>query len=187
MAPRMDFATLGCLSLALAACDAPPPPGELVGQYKIVGSLASDTCGPGLGATQALSFDVQLRDDEGVGYWVFADREPAPGTLDATGKFSFEQRGGWTLVNPNPQLGYNGCRVAQIETIYGTVDLPQGDAGVSDGGVSQALGGLIGSNTIDVIPIPGDDCTPALAAQGGPLTTLPCRVTYTITGTRLND
>lgn len=178
MAIRTSLVALAVGGLC-GACDPPPPPGELVGRYRIDGTVRADSCGPGLGARRTIAFTVEVREDDGTGYWLFGDREPRPGRLDDDGNFSFEQRGGWTLVEPRPDVGYGGCRVAQLETIDGR--LGRLGAG-ADAGDDSALSG---TNTIDVVPLQGDDCSPALGAQGGPFLALPCRVQYELSGTRV--
>ncbi len=169
------------VAILLGACETPPPPGELVGRYRITGTMATDSCGPGLGATRALTFTAELRDDEGVGYWLFGDQEATPGTLDSAGAFSFQQQGGWTLVNPVPERGYAGCRVAQVETIDGKIVIA-GSAEDAD----VTIADLSGAHTIDIVPLTGDDCSPALSTYGGPWLSLPCRVSYTLKGARLD-
>lgn len=169
------------VAILLSGCDAPPPPGELVGRYRIIGTIATDTCGPGLGANRSIAFTAELRDDSGVGYWLFGDRKPTPGTIDADGNFLFQQQGGWTLVNPVPERGYAGCRVAQVETIDGKIAMDTVDVETD-----EEISDLSGANTIDVVPLAGDDCTPALAVQGGPWLALPCRLAYTLKGARLD-
>lgn len=159
----------------LGGCDTPPPPGELVGRYRVSGALEADSCGPGLGANRSIAFDVELREDDASGYWLFGDRAPSPGTLDDEGNFLFQQRGGWTLIDPRPELGYAGCHVTQLETIDGKIERDPLALTADDDA-------LTGSNTIDVVPVRGDDCSPALASQGGPFFALPCRIEYEISG-----
>jgi hypothetical protein len=179
MGARISVIAVALGSL-LGSCKLPPPPGELVGHFRIAGTMGADSCGPGLGANHSITFEVEMRDDEGTGYWLYGDRKPSPGTLDGEGNFVFQRRGGWTLIEPRPDLGYGGCRVAQLETIDGHVTR---DASGADAGDSDAL---TGSNTIDVVPVQGDDCSKALAAQGGPFLALPCRVQYALSGTRID-
>lgn len=170
---------VGCL----AACETPPPPGELVGRYSVTGTVESDSCGPGLGANRAVAFTAELRDDSGTGYWIFADLRPTPGSLDEDGSFFFQQQAAWTLVSPRPGSSYTGCRVTQVETIDGKIARDDSDAGVDN---TAAGIGLTASNTIDLVPLAGDDCSPGLATQGGPLMALPCRVEYQLVGVPLD-
>ena len=66
------------------------PPGELVGEYAIRGTLLENTCGDeALPANERLDFNVQIRDDGVQALWLL--NPPArPGTLSDDGKFDFE-------------------------------------------------------------------------------------------------
>jgi hypothetical protein len=110
------------------------------------------------------------------------------------------------VVEPDRFRGYVGCSVTQRDIftfVVETVDLGTGaDAGVEDGdgedaGVADAstdeeseadagpeptLLTLTGSQTTEIVPLAGSDCTPAVAALGGPFLSLPCRVEYVLSG-----
>ncbi|MGD8859366.1 MAG: hypothetical protein PVI30_05090 [Myxococcales bacterium] len=81
---------LPSLLLTIGGCAMPPPPGELVGEYAVDGALMENTCGSdAVPAVDPLRFQVQLRDDEGVGLWLMSP--PArEGTLEGDGSFRFE-------------------------------------------------------------------------------------------------
>jgi len=77
----------------------------------------------------------------------------------------------------------------------GTEDGGIADAGTEDGGTADAgtdeqpdastepeLFTLRGSQTTTIVPLAGSDCTPAVAALGGPFLALPCRVEYVLSG-----
>jgi len=72
----------------------------------------------------------------------------------------------------------------------GVEDAGVEDAGVEDGGVDEesdagvepVLLTLTGSQITEIIPLTGSDCTPAVAALGGPFLALPCRVEYVLSG-----
>lgn len=175
----------------------PPPPGDLVGRYQITGTMDTDSCGPGFGANRSVRFDAELRRDDDTAFWIFGDLDPTTGTLDDNGAFLFQRQGGWTLVDAKPEIGYAGCRVGQLETIQGAVlrsaladdadagaeDAGEGDASDDEIDIEIAQPALTGRNTIDIVPLTGDDCSPALSTQGGPFLALPCRVAYQLTGT----
>ena len=89
-----------------------------------------------------------------------------------------------------------------IETDGGVADGGVADGGVADGGVADGgtedagtdedsepdagpapiLLTLTGSQTTEITPLTGSDCTPAVAALGGPFLSLPCRVEYVLSG-----
>ena len=52
----------------------------------------------------------------------------------------------------------------------------------TDAGVDPLLVTISGSQTTEIEPLAGADCTPAVAALGGPFLSLPCRVEYVLTG-----
>ena len=72
----------------------------------------------------------------------------------------------------------------------GVEDAGVEDGGVEDGGVDEesdagvepVLLTLTGSQITEIIPLTGSDCTPAVAALGGPFLALPCRVEYVLSG-----
>jgi hypothetical protein len=129
----------------VSACAMPEPPGELVGAYRIEGTLLENTCGStAVPAADPLRFDVELRSDGDTGLWV---RVPPPrsGRLDDDGAFRFELQSSFaTRSEPNEPAetltemqiealadpdGYQRldqpaaqrCRLLVTELIHGTV------------------------------------------------------------------
>jgi hypothetical protein len=110
------------------------------------------------------------------------------------------------VLQPDRFRGYVGCSVTQrdvftfvVETVEpgteadgGVADGGVQDGGVADGGVDEESGAdagveptfltLSGSQTTEIVPLTGSDCTPAVAALGGPFLSLPCRVEYVLSG-----
>ncbi len=115
------------------------------------------------------------------------------------------------VIEPDRFRGYVGCSVTQRDVFTFEVDVPEietavdagvgddggvaDDAGVeADGGVDAGVDGgvdagidptltlLSGTQSTEIIPLAGSDCTPAVAAVGGPFLSLPCRVEYVLTG-----
>lgn len=84
--------------LLLSGCNVQPP-GELVGEYAVRGSLLENTCGSAaLPAADPLDFQVQIRDDGISALWLLTP--PArPGTLDDDGDFEFETESSF-VVDP---------------------------------------------------------------------------------------
>ena len=131
--------------------------------------------------------------------------------IEKEGEFTFQVSQSWMVVEPNRFRGFVGCSVTQrdvftfvVDTLDVEIDSDAGvadagvddggieDAGVDDGGVdeeSEADAGvepvlltLTGSQITEIIPLTGSDCTPAVAALGGPFLALPCRVEYVLSG-----
>src|SRR5690348_14651619 len=84
-----SFLILGCCAAA-TACAAGSAAGTLVGQYNVTGVLVENTCGQtALPTTNPLSFAVEIREADGVGYWVPAKSSQNMGSVRDDGTFSF--------------------------------------------------------------------------------------------------
>jgi len=116
--------------------------------------------------------------------------------VEKDGEFTFQVSQSWMVIQPDRFRGYVGCSVTQRDVFTFDVEPVEvgADAGVEDGGANDAgsdldagtepnLLTLSGSQTTEIVPIAGSDCTPAVAALGGPFLSLPCRVEYVLTGT----
>lgn len=185
---------------ALAACSGELP-GDLVGDYAVTGTLVDHTCGKqALPAADPMLFDVELREDNGQGFWIV--QPPAhTGTLSPDGAFHFESEstqllsaGPVGVSEPDPEREADPetaadperfestttraqCTLRIHETIRGTVHRPDADGGMNDVGAD-----LSGENEIEVQAASDTDCDFALQAQGGIWEQLPCRVSYELAG-----
>ena len=65
-----------------------------------------------------------------------------------------------------------------VEEVDGDEDAASG----ADAGLEPLLLSMTGSQSTEIEPLSGADCTPAVAALGGPFLSLPCRVEYVLTG-----
>lgn len=186
----------------------PEPVGELVGAYRIEGALIENSCGSAaVPAADPLRFDVELRDDDGIGLWL---RVPPPrsGRLDDDGEFRFEVQATYAASSePNepPETltemqiealadpsGYEQldrppaqrCGLMVTELIQGTVLHDSRDDGEPSFRPEDEddVVDLVGQNEISIRGVPGTDCSPALATQGGPFLALPCRIDYELEG-----
>lgn len=172
-------------------------PGESVGIYRVVGTLEENSCGStGLQAVDPLLFNVEIRDDDGIGVWAIGQKPFILGTIKSNGDFLFRLEDRFTVrppqpepdPEPNPESFFDPetyrepaeCYLSQVEVIRGTV-ASEGRASSLDGG-ADAIVDLFGSDTIDVQPILNADCSDVLASVGGPFETLPCRTVYTLEG-----
>lgn len=191
------FALLVC-----AGCQPALPPGELVGDFHVVGTLEENTCGSsGIDPIDPLIFDVEIRADRGDGIWRMDRQTVVRGGLDDEGRFTFTTRTQIDLPRPaDPELG-NGCTLEQREVIRGVLEMDDGiadaglEAGVGDAGAQDRDAGDAGDagrplargfeaeNTIELVPTPGSQCAYALAIYGGPFLILPCQVKYTLDAT----
>lgn len=204
---RTGGVLLALASLPLAAvataCRPAAQPGERLGTFAITGTLQDNACGDGFQPDLMLAFNAELRRTDSVAYWKMGEAPATSGTIDANGNFRFRSQ---SLIEAWPQNaaeGVVGCRFVQTETISGRVtalvlsetdagdagqpsDAFSHDAGRADSGARDA--GPVGTmelsatNTVDIAPSPGSDCTPALTFAGGPFAALPCRVSFVLDG-----
>jgi hypothetical protein len=199
------FRSAPLAALVLAACSAELP-GDLVGAYAVTGTLVEHTCGmAALPADDPMVFDVELRENEGQGFWIV--RPPArTGQLDGEGAFHFEAESSRTLtedrsavVEPDPEREadpefaadperFEGtaeratCTLLVHESITGSVHRPEHDSGE---GTEAA--DLVADNDVEVRSAPDTDCDFILASEGGLWEQLPCRVSYTLEGVLLES
>ena len=172
------------------------PPGEAVGTFNAVGFMVEQSCGEAIPAPDPLDLDFELRSESnGRAYWRRLGGSMFAG-VEKDGEFTFQVSQSWMVIQPDRFRGYVGCSVTQRDVFTFDVEPVEvgADAGVEDGGANDAgsdldagtepnLLTLSGSQTTEIVPIAGSDCTPAVAALGGPFLSLPCRVEYVLTGT----
>jgi hypothetical protein len=183
----MRYLLLGGILLT-AACwsQGEEPPGEPVGAFEATGLMVEQSCGAAIPAADPLDLSFDLRAEAGGrAYW----RRPGGPMFAGVYKdseYTFTVSQSWTVIEPDRFRGFVGCSVTQRDTftfVVEEVDTTEGDDEVGvDGGVEPALLGLSGSQTTEITPLSGADCTPAVAAAGGPFLSLPCRVEYVLTG-----
>lgn len=168
-------------------------PGEIVGQFEVVGLMVEQSCGAGIPAPDPLDLSFELRlEENGRAFY----RQPSGAVFAGTGAdgvYTFQVSQSWMAVQPDQFRGYAGCSVTQRDVFTFVVEEPEIDP-TTDGGVEsqEADGGeteidptlvkLKGAQSTDVTPLSGSNCGPAIVAFGGPFLALPCRVEYVLTG-----
>ena len=187
------------------------PPGEPVGTFNAVGFMVEQSCGAAVPAPDPLDLDFELRSESnGRAYWRKLGGAMFAG-VEKDGEFTFQVSQSWMVLQPDRFRGFVGCSVTQrdvftfvVETVEPGTEADGGvadggvqdggvqDGGVADGGVDEESGAdagveptfltLSGSQTTEIVPLTGSDCTPAVAALGGPFLSLPCRVEYVLSG-----
>jgi hypothetical protein len=177
------------------------PPGQPIGTFNAVGFMVEQSCGAAIPAPDPLDLDFELRSEfNGRAYWRRLGGSMFAG-VERDGEYTFQVSQSWMVIEPDRFHGFVGCSVTQrdiftflvetvevdIETDGGVADGGVEDGGVADGGAEDAgpapiLLTLTGSQTTEITPLTGSDCTPAVAALGGPFLSLPCRVDYVISG-----
>lgn len=180
-----------------------------MGQYEVRGALSENTCAEGYPSPTDLYFHVELRDDAtGTGHWKLPNAGLSSGELDlADGTFRFEDRQEVVGIAPSPAA--RGCTLARVEVVSGTLSAEPSDAGLQDAGAND--GGtedagdagdagtepeaprvpgedrFVGTTVITVSPTAGSDCGALLDPSQGGFPTLPCSITYEMTGRRVPD
>ncbi|MBW1830133.1 MAG: hypothetical protein JRJ10_00305 [Deltaproteobacteria bacterium] len=177
------------------------PPGQPIGTFNAVGFMVEQSCGAAIPAPDPLDLDFELRSEfNGRAYWRRLGGSMFAG-VERDGEYTFQVSQSWMVIEPDRFRGFVGCSVTQrdiftflvetvevdIETDGGVADGGVEDGGVADGGAEDAgpapiLLTLTGSQTTEITPLTGSDCTPAVAALGGPFLSLPCRVEYVLSG-----
>ncbi len=195
--------TLFGLPLLVLGCwgQGEEPPGEAIGTFNAVGFMVEQSCGAAIPAPDPLDLDFELRSEfNGRAYWRLLGGAMFAG-VEKDGEYTFQVSQSFMVIEPDRFRGFVGCSVTQRDVftfVVETVELgTEADGGVEDGGnedggtdeESEADAGpepilltLTGSQTTEITPLTGSDCTPAVAALGGPFLSLPCRVEYVLSG-----
>ncbi len=192
--------------LAASGCQpsASDSAGDLVGVYAIKGALVTNTCGQqALPAVNPLKFEVEIRQDDRVGYWQTDKQPQRAGELDEDGAFLFvgEQTslvssmrtarndlepGEFVSLTPDFDLKTTNCAMRVKETIEGSVVrrvvfVDGGEPQIDDANPASKYD-LTGDNTIEVSATSDSDCSKSLAAYGGTFMNLPCMAHYVLSG-----
>ena len=171
------------------------PPGQPVGTFEATGLMVEQSCGSAIPAPDPLDLQFDLRAEEGGrAYWRQVGG-PIYAGVYKDDEYTFTVSQSWMVVEPDRYRGYIGCSVTQRDVFTFLVDpvsaeeaaVDLADAGLedptdADAGLDPSLMGLTGSQFTEIVPLTGSDCTPAVAALGGPFLSLPCRVEYVLTG-----
>lgn len=196
----------GLALLAAVGCQPPAPNavGELVGVYAINGALIENSCGHmALPAVDPLKFEVEIRQNDQVGYWQVEKKPQQAGELEDDNSFRFSgentslvssmrgarndlEPGDFISLTPDFDLKTTTCAMNIKETIEGTlarrfVTVDGGEPEVENAG-AKPKHDLSGDNTITVSATPESDCSASLAAFGGPFSNLPCVAHYKLSG-----
>lgn len=170
--PSLGLSGVGCMPVGEQELDDQDPhqPGDEIGSFAVVGKLKDDSCGAdNLGAPAQWSFDLKLSRKGSTLYWLNG-REAITGEIDKSGRFAFETR---IEVPLSEQRGaIKGCVMVRSDSASGTLASSEEE--------------LSGSLSYTYSTAKGSDCTEyALGAEGQPLT-LPCSLTYSLSGARSN-
>ncbi len=146
-------------------------PGESLGEFHVVATLESSTCGPGaMGSTDVWEFDVQLAQDGDYLYGMNGS-EAIEGSLASDGRsFSFGSQTRVPVVQGTKTA--KGCTIVRTDAASGALDVTGADVPTFTGRIRYGYTAESGS-----------DCTELLGTEGG-LAGLPCEIDYRLAATR---
>ncbi len=167
-----------CLSLVVTALPQCTPtdslPGTSEGTFSVTGTLGTNTCGSGVNPNNPWDFSVYLSEDGSTFYM-----ENTDGTNEVTGSLSAKTATLSATVTTNAdasEAGAGTCDLTEVSSV--TLDLNSASSPTSFTGTAtytySASSGVSSSN----------NCTDQLASSGGPYTTLPCTVTYSLSASK---
>jgi hypothetical protein len=152
-------------------------PGTALGNYKVVGTLGTNTCGSGIDAQNPWNFTVSMSKDGTTIYLANSDgSDEVSGTLDDTDSTSVTLISAVTENVDGTATTAGTCNLTLSTTFdltLGSDDPPKTFKGNSTYDYAVATG--VSSTT---------NCTDQLSSSGGKYATLPCKVTYSLKGTR---
>jgi hypothetical protein len=166
------FHIVSCLGLALAfaACDNPNP-GTPLGTFAVTSALTANSCGAEVADTDPGSFQVTISNEQGIVYWF-----PDTGGTSVSGSMSASRTVSISEVVADDvdqsDAGAGACTLQRNDTLAFTLAA----------GASPAS--FTGSYSFTVSPAIGASCSDQLLSGGGGYTTLPCTMTYSLSGTR---
>jgi hypothetical protein len=155
---------IGCIVapsiVLLASCGT-----STLGNYAVTGTLATNTCGDGVGAPATWSFDVQLSQNGSTMYWNSLDGSPLSyGPVSGT---TANLAGGTDGTDTTPDGAAGACTMSRVDTVALTLT----------GSPPTSFTGTL-TYTFDVEA--GADCSD----QAGTYATLPCSYAYALTATK---
>jgi hypothetical protein len=151
-------------------CDNPTP-GTPLGTFAVTTALTTNSCGGSVADTDPGNFSVTISNDNGVVFW-FPDTgaSSVSGALGANGAVSISED---LSGNVDGVDGGNGpCTLDRTDTLKFV--LAPGSAPAS----------FTGSYSFTVSTASGSSCNDQLTQYGGGYGTLPCTITYSLSGTR---
>lgn len=194
---------LTATGIILGGCGAGTKSGALIGSYEVHAVLVENSCGQAaLPTSNPLNFVVEIREDDGVAYWLPSESPQNTGTLSNLGAFRFSTsqtqvvEGDTSARDLQPSDFQTGrgdfdlqaarvCALTMKQTVTGSLQrqLNDGMVEVVESDAGEASDDLNAEHLIQITPASGSDCTAALAALGGSFLALPCEARYSLSGT----
>jgi hypothetical protein len=149
-------------------------PGQVLGIYATNGTLTTNSCGAGLEAPSPWNFNVEMSRQTGTLYWNTMDGSPLlSGTMQGSAVTMTNASGG--SVDETADGAPGPCTMERDDELALTID----DANAA------APSGFTGTLTYSFSVVAGANCADQLTANGGIYDTLPCTVSYGLTGSYL--
>jgi hypothetical protein len=164
-------AILGCATFAVVAlsCANSSLPGTMLGTYAVTGTLGTNSCGTGLAPPSPWAFDVQMSEEGTTLYWSYLDgNPPLSSTLSANAATLTATQ--TANVDGTADGGAGPCSMTRTDTLQ--VDLAAANPPPT----------FTGTLVYDFTVVSGADCSDQLSANGGSYDTLPCTLTYSLSG-----
>lgn len=185
---------LGVLLVLVSACwgQGEEQPGDPVGTFEASGLMIEQSCGSAVPAPDPIDLRFDLRSEEGGRAYWRQQGGPIFAGVQHDGEYTFTVSQSWMVIEPDRFRGYVGCSVTQRDIFTFVVEEIEGEENDEmievdgDAGVEPVLLTLTGSQSTEIDPLSGADCTPAVAALGGPFLSLPCRVEYVLNGSGIS-
>lgn len=169
---RIPVALQTAALLSSAACSTPSLlPGTQLGSYAVVGTLDGGTCGTGPDSLATLNLSVEVAEDGANAYAVNTD-----GTDEVSGTWSAPTATFTASGTVNPISDGGGlCALSVASTFTFTFDSPT---------QPKSLAGSLNYEYSVATTSSPAECAGALTESGGSYATLPCSVTYSLTGAK---
>jgi hypothetical protein len=148
-------------------------PGTSEGSFSVVGTLETNVCGSGVGASNPWDFTLEMSEDGSTLYLAQTDgSDEISGTLSGT---SATLTSSATSNVDATDAGPGSCDLTVVTTF--TINLNSTSSPTSfTGAVSYDYSVATGVSS-------SVNCTDQLASSGGDYSTLPCTVTYSLAAT----
>jgi hypothetical protein len=143
----------------------------MLGTYAVTANLGPNSCGTGLAAPTPWKFDVQMSEKGATLYWSNLDGNP-PLSSAITADSAMLTATESASVDTAPDGGAGPCTLTRTDTLK--VNLASGSPPPTFQGTIEYAFSAPG----------GVDCSDQLSANGGTYDTLPCSVSYAMTGVR---
>jgi hypothetical protein len=168
----VSSALVGAGVATFFACE-PPMPGTALGIYAVAGIPGTNSCGAGLQAPDPWNFNIELSQSGSLLYWNWLD---GSAILSATlvnnaANLTLSQSGN---VDATDDGGIGPCNMERDDDIAMTVT----------GSPPTSFTGTI---TYNFSAVSGSDCSDQLTSNGGLYDTLPCTVSYTLSGNQTSS